>query len=322
MIRYSPRGVFESANANLEECSPRDAEPGSVLWLNVTGIHDVESITTIADVFQLHPLTLEDIVNTGHPPKAEEFDEYIFLVLKILNYDSATERIEPENVSLVLSQNYVLSFHERDSEVFNAIRQRISRKQSSLRSTGADFLAYSLVDAILDGYFETIEKIGERINVLDDEILTRTDSALISQVQSLKWDLLFLRKSIWPLREAVASLLRTQSSLVGPETRTFLRDAHDHTIQVMDILETYRDMIGGMHELFLSSINNRMNEVMKVLTLIATIFIPLTFISSIYGMNFANMPELNWRYGYFVVLAAMALVGLGLLVYFRRRKWF
>ena len=318
ILQFSREGVRERRGAGLEDCRP--PQEGAA-WININGVHDVAAVEQVGRQFGLHPLTLEDIVNTGQRPKAEEFEHYIFLVMKMISFDAERAAVVIENVSLVLGDNFVLSFQEREGDLFDGVRERLRNGKGKLRGAGADFLAYSLMDAVLDGYFVAIEKLGDHIEELDDAILARAESRLMDDIHHIKRELLYLRKSVWPLREAIAVLEKSDTPLLGATTRTFLRDLYDHSIQAMDMIETYRDIIGGMHDTYLSSISNRMNEVMKVLTLIATIFIPLTFIAGVYGMNFAYMPELQWRYGYFVILGIMALIGVGLVIYFRKRHW-
>ncbi|MEX0617929.1 MAG: magnesium/cobalt transporter CorA [Pseudohongiellaceae bacterium] len=320
IMTYSHDGVEELRSATLEDCR-KSVASDSIRWININGLHDVKTIETLTRQFSLHPLTLEDIVNSGQRPKAEEFHHYIFLVLKMLSYDDARKTFSIENISLILGENYVISFQEKKGDLFDPIRDRIRTGKGRLRSSGADFLAYSLMDAVLDGYFIAIEKLGDHIEEVDEAILAGNDTGQMAVIHRMKRELLYLRKSVWPLREEISQLEKSSSPLISAATKTFLRDLYDHNIQVIDMVETYRDILGGMHDTYLSSISHRMNEVMKVLTIIATIFIPLTFVAGVYGMNFQYMPELEWRYGYFVVMGIMAVIGGGLLVYFRKRKW-
>ncbi|MBU1007086.1 MAG: magnesium/cobalt transporter CorA, partial [Candidatus Omnitrophica bacterium] len=231
------------------------------------------------------------------------------------------KKIESEQVSLVLGRNFVLSFQETEGDVFDPIRNRIKNAKSRIRSMGADYLAYSLLDAVIDNYFAIIEKLGERIEDMEEDLMNNPTPKTLRIIHTLKRDMIFLRKSVWPLREVVNNMERGDTELIKDPTRIFLRDVYDHTIQVIDSVETFRDTVSGMLDIYLSSISNKMNEVMKVLTIIATIFIPTTFIAGIYGMNFHNMPELSWKYGYPAVWAVIILVILGMLAYFRRRKW-
>ena len=320
IIRYSPDRVEENPAAALSDCSRPPAGSG-VIWINVYGIHDVELVQNLADRFSLHPLTTEDIVNAHQRPKAEDFEGYLFFALRMLTYDEERNSVESENISLVVGPGYLVSFQEEEGDVLGPLRERIRAGQGRVRSSGSDYLAYRIMDAVVDEYFVAIEKLGDHVERLDELILAKTDSGQMRELQRLKREILFFRKAVWPLREEIAAIEKGDSKLIGRSTRLYLRDLYDHTIQIIDMIETYRDIIGGMHDTFLSSISNRMNEVMKVLTIIATIFIPLTFIAGIYGMNFAHMPELAWPAGYFLVLGLMAAIAGGMLVFFRKRGW-
>jgi magnesium transporter len=320
ILNYSRQHLEEIQNARLEDCV-RLRETSTITWINVNGIHDVEAIQTLADLFGLHPLTTEDISNTHQRPKVEEFDDYILFVLKMLTYDEDRQTIDNENVSLILGKDYVISFQERAGDVLDPLRQRIRSAKGKLRSAGADYLAYAIMDGVVDEYFVALEKLGDHIEEIDDQILTAPDSSHMSELHRLKREIVFLRKAIWPLRENASVIEKSTSPLIGESIRPFLRDLYDHTIQIIDLVETYRDIIGGMHDTYLSSVGNRMNEVMKVLTIIGTIFIPLTFIAGIYGMNFDYMPELKWTWGYFGLLTIMAAIGLVMLGIFKKRKW-
>jgi magnesium transporter len=266
---------------------------------------------------------LEDILNTDHRPKVEDFGKYIYIVLKMLSYDNANNEVVSEQVSLVLGSNFVLSFQEdiTSGDVFNPIRERIRTDGSQIRTMGADYLAYSLMDIVIDNYFVVLETLGERIDDIEEELVTNPASQTLQGIHNLKKEMLYLRKSVWPLREVIYSLERSESQLVTKTTAVYLRDVYDHTIQVIDTIETFRDTVSGMLDIYLSSVSNRLNSVMKVLTVIATIFMPLTFLAGVYGMNFRHMPELEWTWGYPVVLLVMFSVGISMLVYFRKKKW-
>ncbi|MDH5187197.1 MAG: magnesium/cobalt transporter CorA [candidate division WOR-3 bacterium] len=318
ILDYDESQVQEKIAEKIEECFPFKDKP-TVTWINIDGIHKVEVIEKIGNCFNLHPLILEDILNTGQRPKIEDFGEHIFLVLKMLYY--LEKEITIEQVSLILGPNFVISFQEREGDVFNNIRERIRNNKGRIRKMGADYLAYSLLDAIVDGYFVILEKVGEEIEDIEEKLIKNPTPKTVQIIHNLKREMISLRKSVWPLREVVGVLERGESSLIKKTTGIYLRDVYDHTIQVIDTIETYRDMISGMLDIYLSSISNRMNEVMKILTIIATIFIPLTFIAGIYGMNFRFMPELGWRLGYPAVLFIMVIIGIVMLFYFRRKKW-
>jgi magnesium transporter len=271
--------------------------------------------------FGIHPLVLEDILHTGQRPKVEDLGDYIFIVLKMLYHDDQEDEMLGEQVSLLLGQNCVISFQEREGDIFNPIRERIRNSKGRIRRAGADYLAYALVDAIVDHYFVILEKMGEKIESLEEELVTNPTPETLQIIHKLKRNLIFLRKSVWPLREVINALERGESPLITEPTGIYLRDVYDHSIQVIDTIETFRDMVSGMLDIYLSSLSNRMNEVMKVLTIIATIFIPLTFIAGIYGMNFKFMPELEWHWGYPTALIVMLLIVGSMFIYFRRKKW-
>ncbi|MBM3298202.1 MAG: magnesium/cobalt transporter CorA, partial [Candidatus Aminicenantes bacterium] len=302
------------------DCVPfRDTE--TVTWMNVDGIHDAALIQELGSCYGIHPLTLEDIMTTSQRPKLEDYGDYLFLVVKMLHprRDGGEERFE--QVSLIIGPNHLLSFLEDVGDVFDQVRERIRNGKGRIRNLGSDYLAYALLDAIVDGYFLELEKIGDEIEALEGEILKEPKTAVVQRIHHLKREMIFLRKSVWPLREAIARLERRESPLVKDSTTVFLKDVYDHTIQVIDTVETFRDMLTGMLDTYLTSVSNRMNEVMKVLTLIATIFMPLTFIAGVYGMNFKHMPELGWKWGYWGALGLMGLVAGVMFVMFKRKKW-
>jgi magnesium transporter len=303
--------------------APADAvkRPPGLLWLNVDGVHDAKLIEGLGESFQLHPLAIEDIMHTGQRPKVEAYPNHLFLVLRMLRWNEEADEIDDEQVSLALGETWVLSFQERVGDVFDPIRERLESKRGRIQTMGADYLAYSLVDAIVDQYFIVLETLGERIETLGEDLTEHADRDMVTAIRRLKRELLYMRKSVWPLREVINTLQRDQDELISESTAPYLRDLYDHTIQIIDTMETYRDMVSGLMDLYLSTISNRMNEVMKVLTMIATIFIPLSFVAGVYGMNFSFMPELKWHYGYFGALGVMAVVAVGMLIYFRRKKW-
>jgi magnesium transporter len=320
VLDYAEGTFDEKELRRAADCAPFRDRP-TVTWINVDGIHDLDRVREIGDVFGLHPLLLEDIANTRQRPKIEEYGETLFLVLKMLYVDDRG-RVDAEQVSLVLGRNVVISFQEREGDVFETIRDRIRNAKGRIRGMGADYLAYSLIDAIVDNYFLILEGVGDRIEELEEEIVSETDSDVLHEIRRLKTEALTLRRSVWPLREVVNALTRGESALLRQETLPYLRDVYDHTVQVVDTVETYRDLIAGMRDTYLTVLSNRMNEVMKVLTVIATIFIPLTFVAGIYGMNFERqMPELTWPYGYITVWMVMIAIAIGMIVYFKRKKW-
>lgn len=295
-------------------------KPG-VTWLDIDGVHQTEILEAVGAHANLHPLVIEDIHNTYQRPKVEDYEDYLYIVLKMISWDGDANEVRAEQVSLILGKNYVLSFKEDPGDIFDPIRQRLRESKGRIRKMGADYLAYSLLDQVVDHYFLILENLGEQIEDLEEELITNPDASTLQTIHHLKRELIFLRKSVWPLREAISSLERGESPLFQSDTLVYLRDVYDHAIQVIDTIETFRDMVSGMLDIYLSSVSNRMNEVMKVLTIIATIFIPLTFIAGIYGMNFVNMPELQWPWGYFMVWGVMIIIFIGMLIFFKRKKW-
>ena len=320
IIDYDEAQFQEIEASAIEDCFPFKDKP-TVTWINIEGIHQVELLEGISNFFGLHPLVLEDILNTDQRPKLEDFDDYVFVVLKMSRYDNQSGEMEGEQISLILGPNYVVSFQEKSGDVFDPIRERIRNSKGRIRKMGADYLAYALIDTLVDNYFVVLEQVGERVEFLEEELVTNPTPETLQTIHNLKRDMIFLRKSVWPLREVIGTLERGEPSLIGESIVVYLRDVYDHTIQVIDAIETFRDMISGMLDIYLSSVSNRMNEVMKVLTIIATIFIPLTLIVGIYGMNFQYMPELGWRWGYPLVWLVMLAIGASMLAYFRRKKW-
>lgn len=320
LVDYDESSFQEREVSTIEECFPFKDKP-TVTWINVDGLHEVEVVEALGKHFDLHPLVMEDIVHTGQRPKLEDYENTLFIVLKMLRYDEEKEQIDEEQVSLILGPTWVISFQEKEGDVFDPIRDRIRNGKGRIRKMGPDYLTYALLDAVVDNYFILLEKLGDRVEALGEEVVVHPGPKALKEIHELKQELLFLRKSVWPLREVISGMQRGESSLFEEHTLIYLRDVYDHTIQVIDTVETFRDMISGMLDIYLSSISNRMNEVMKVLTIIATIFIPLTFVAGIYGMNFLHMPELKWRFGYFAVLGLMAAIAGTMLLYFKRKKW-
>ncbi len=319
ILDYDETQFQEREVKDIQECFPFKETP-AVTWINIDGIHDVEIIEKIGKNFDLHPLILEDIMNTHQRPKAEDYGNHLYIVLKMLSYNGETQETQAEQVSLVLGENYVISFQEREGDIFESIRERIRSGKGRIRKMGPDYLAYSLLDTVVDHYFIILEKDGEKIEALEDKVVTEPRPETLQEIHKLKRDMIFLRRSVWPLRELINGLERGESPLIHKPTRVYLRDVYDHTIQVIDTVETYRDMLSGMHDTYLSSVSNRMNEVMKVLTIIATIFIPLTFIAGIYGMNFEFMPELKWHWAYFSVWGVILIIAVLMLIFFRRKN--
>ena len=313
---HTERRIVQS----IEECFPYKDMP-SVTWINVDGLHDVAMLERLAHDYGLHPLTIEDIVNTQQRPKVEFFDNYIALNLKMYTFDINTYELDIDHVSLVLGKNFVLTFQERQGDLFDAIRARIQYNKGKIKKGGADYLAYSLLDAIVDGYFKVLDRIGDEIENIEEKLFTNPESSILEDLHDLRQELIFFRKTVWPLRTIMNELDRQETELIEDSTSVYLRDLYDHVVQVIETLETFREMLSGHLEVYLSTISNKTNEIMKFLTIIGTIFIPLTFIAGVYGMNFKHMPELEWRWGYYLIWAVMIGIGVALLAYFRKKNW-
>jgi len=319
-ICYDEAQFEEKPIRDARECFPLRPEP-AVTWLNVSGIHDVAVIQEIGNHFELHPLLLEDIVNTDQRPKVEDYERHLYIVLKMLYLQNNGTEIQSEQVSLILGPTYVVTFQEDGLDPLAPIRDRLRHNKGNARKMRADYLAYSMMDAIIDNYFIVLEKTGERLTALDEELLDAPTPQTLGKIHRLQRELLFLRKAVWPVREVLGHLERGGSALIAPPTVIYLRDVYDHVIEVIETVESFRDHGASLLETYVSVISYRANEIMKVLTVIATIFLPLTFIVGLYGMNFAYMPELKWRWGYPAVLFGMMLVTAFMLLYFRRKKW-
>jgi magnesium transporter len=321
MIDYDEHHYECKEVGNIEECFPIKDMSG-MKWINIDGLHQVDIIEKIGTHLGIHPLTMEDILNTGERPKLDEFEDHAFIILKMLYHGKIKNEITAEQVSMILGKNYVVTFQETIGDVFDPIRERLKGGKGRMRKMGSDYLAFALIDAIVDNYFVVLESIGERMELLEVAAVEAASRQTLREIHRLRSELLFLRKVIWPLREVISCLERSESELVREATKVYLRDVYDHAIQVIDNVETYRDMFSSMLEVYVSSVSNRMNEIMKVLTIIATIFIPLTFIAGVYGMNFGlQMPPLDWDYGFLAIILLDLVVSLIMLAYFRRRKW-
>ncbi|MDP5157582.1 MAG: magnesium/cobalt transporter CorA [Flaviramulus sp.] len=316
---YTKDYVVEKELTNVEECF--DFEEGSITWININGLNHVKAIEKIGEHYELHPLVLEDIVNISQRPKIDEYDDYLFVVLKMLYYD-ANEKIVSEQVSFILGKDYVLSFQESEGDVFDSVRERIRHAKGRVRSMKSDYLLYVLIDAVVDHYFSVIEILGDKIEDFETEIFSGNVKEDISkEIQDLKREILRVRRAIFPLREVLNRIEKNESALVDPKTHTYYRDIYDHLIQVSENIDIYREMIWSLMDMYMTTISNKMNEVMKVLTIMASIFIPLTFIAGVYGMNFEYIPELKYKNAYFVLWGVMIVIFLGMLLYFKRKKW-
>lgn len=320
LIDYDEEHVHEREIKDIEECFPFKGKP-SVTWINIDGLHQVGIIEKLGAHFDIHPLILEDIIHTEQRPKAEDLESYAFIVLKMLYYDEKDDQVKGEQVSLILGPHFLISFQEQAGDVFNPIRNRIRNGKGRIRKAGSDYLAYAIMDAIVDQYFVILETVGEKMEAIEEALLGNPTAQTLDSIHAMKREMIFFRKQVWPLREVVGGLARGESPLISQTTEIYLRDVYDHTIQVIDTMESLRDVLSGMLDIYLSTISNKMNEVMKLLTIIATIFIPLTFIAGVYGMNFKYMPELEWHWGYFLSLAVMAGLAIFMVFYFRRKTW-
>ncbi len=324
IITYDSKSVREAEAKDAEDCFSYAKDRKKTTWVDIEGLKDMKLLEDLCKKFGAHPLVIEDILQTVQRPKMEDYDEYLFIVARMLFYEEKNGTTTSEQVSMILGRNYIISFQEKTGGIFNKIKERIRKGKGKIRRSGPDFIAYAILDMIVDNYFVILERLGEKIESMEAAVVADPSPRMLQKVRKLKREMLTLRKSVWPLRELLLSLERESTSqrpLIRKETAVYLRDVYDHTIQVIDTTETFRDVASGMVDIYLSSLSNRMNEIMKVLTIIGTIFIPLTFITGVYGMNFRFMPELEHQYGYFAVWAAMLVVAVVMLAYFRKKKW-
>lgn len=320
IITYNSSAVLESEGSNLEKCLSITSKVEGITWINIEGLNDTALIKEVSAHYNLHPLTVENILNVGQRSKVEVFDGYIFITLNILSWHPTSHTFHTEPLSFVVGKNFLLSFQEKKSPFFNAIYQRLhAGSAQNLQQNDSDYLVYLLIDTVVDQYFVVLEGLGNAVEALEEKIITENPENP-RQLHHLKHQILMLRKAIWPVREMISHLSQEQI-LISPFTRVYLRDVYDHVIQAIDIIETFWEMLEGLLSIYLSSMSNRMNEVMKILTVVATLFIPVTFLTGIFGMNFKYMPELNWRWSYYIVLGVMFLIALIMLYYFRRKKW-
>jgi magnesium transporter len=320
VVEYDETHCQELETKVVEECFSFKGKP-TVTWINVDGIHEIDVLEKLGECYGIHSLVLEDVLNTDHRAKVEDYGDYIYTVLKMISFDDETQGIAVEQISLILGSNFLISFQERQGKVFDQLRERIRKGNGRIRKMGADYLAYSLLDLIVDHYFIALERLGEKIEVLEEQIVDRPSPETLQILHHLKGEMLSFRKFVWPLREAIVRLERGGYSLIQESTQIYLRDVYDHTIQVIDTIETFREMLSGMLDIYLSSLSNKTNEVMKILTIIATIFMPLTFLAGVYGMNFRYMPELEKQWGYPAILLIMFAVCIFMFAYFKRKKW-
>lgn len=320
-IFYNEQELLEKEYSTIEDCLADKSSKG-IRWINIDGLHDTALIAKLGKAYDVHALTLEDIVHTKQRSKIENFDHYDYVVMKMVYLTENAKSVLVEQMSFLLFKDCVISFQERVGDVFEPLRNRIRNSKGVIRKVGSDYLLYALIDSIVDHYFVVLENIEERIEMIDDALLQGADQQVLREIHDLRREVVQFKKTTWPLRELTNALLRDESKLIKKSTKVFIRDVYDHTVQILDTLESQRDTVTGLLEMYQSSVGNKMNEVMKVLTIIATLFIPPTFVAGIYGMNFDNMPELHTQTGYFVALSVMGVSILGMLSYFKKKDWF
>ena len=320
-LSYGPEAVHDASSVQLADILPEPETPG-VHWINMDGLHEPGMLELLDTRFGVHRLVLEDVLSTNQRPKTEDYGRYFFVVLKMLAYDEETHSVTSEQVSMIVIDNLLFSFQERPGDVFDPVRRRLREGKGRIRGKGADYLAYALIDAVVDSYFAVLERIGDRIEDLEEQALIDASVETVHEIHNLRRETLILRRAVWPLRDALGPMYRGDIDQITPETRIFLRDVHDHAVQVIDTVESLREVLAAAMDLHLSSVSNRMNEVMKVLTIIATIFIPLSFFAGVYGMNFEYMPELSMPWAYPALWVFMTAIALAMLGYFKHKGWF
>lgn len=322
LVEYDVRGVSEKVVATVEELPASSLDDGKVRWVEFNGLGDVEQLKALGEKYGLHPLALEDVMNTGQRPKAEVYDDQLFIVAQMMYRDGNDDRLCGEQISMFIIKGMLITIQEDDrNDVFDPVRERLRVGRGYIRKLGPDYLAYALIDAIIDHAFPILECIGEALELLEDELLERPTRACVGSLHELRRTLVHLRRAIWPERDLINALLHDETSLISKQTKVFLRDAYDHSVRIMDLVEGYRELCASLLELYLSAVSQRTNEIMRVLTVISAIFIPLTFVAGVYGMNFENMPELKTPVGYFVCLGVMAAIAGGQIVFFKRKGW-
>ncbi|HZK60705.1 MAG TPA: magnesium/cobalt transporter CorA [Anaerovoracaceae bacterium] len=320
LLSYTEDG-FQEKLIDVNKMSPLIASKSKIHLIAVEGIHDVDIINKLGDVFGLHPLVLEGVLNTDNRPKIENYDKYTYIVAKLLMYDEKQSEFTTEQESFILGENYVISFSERKTEIYSTVQERIRQGAGHTRKMGADYLLYSLLDVIVDNYFNVLEKLSDEIELAEDELISNPSPDTLKVIHKFKRQMLYMHKAVWPLREVIGVMERNEIILMKESTSIYMRDLYDHVIQIMETVETLRDILSSMLDMYLSSISNRMNEVMKILTIISTVFIPLTFITGVYGMNFSHMPELNWSFMYPIVWIIMISIAVLMLSFFKKKKW-
>lgn len=321
IIEYSKDTLIENEDATVKEIQHYLSTP-EVTWINVQGISDTTLIDTIGHDFGMHPLVMEDILNTTQRAKLEDYKQNLYIVLRMLKYNHATDSVDGEQISLFIRKDCVITFQESDQDLFKSIRERIRKPNTKIREMGTDYLTYTIIDWIIDQYFVILEKVDDKLESLEEDLLNNPQTSTLLKIERTKREIILLRKSVWPTRDLISQFTRLDSPLINDSSRVFMRDVYDHTIQLIDTIESFRDIVSGMLDLYLSNLTQRTNEIMKVLTVVSTIFVPLTFLASLYGMNFDNIPELHYQYGYYVLLGVMFMIGSAMVLYFRRKNWF
>ncbi|MBF0199788.1 MAG: magnesium/cobalt transporter CorA [Desulfamplus sp.] len=308
---------------NIHDIKDLSIPPDEMLsWININGLHDTSAIKEIGHLFGIHPLALEDIVNTGQRPKMEEFDASVFIVIKMIRFDMDNKMMVNEQLSIIMGENFVLTFQERPGDVFNPVRERIRRQKGRIRNSGSDYLAYALMDTVVDNYIHIVERLGEKIEDLEEDILNSPDSGVMEKISSFKREINYLRKSIRPAREAMAQITKLENGMISHGAIPFFKDLTDLITHVTEAIDTYRDLLTDQLSIYNSVVSNRMNDIMKILTMFSSIFIPLTFITGIYGTNFDYLPELNYRYSYFILWGVIIFIASSLTLFFKRKGWF
>ncbi len=320
IMDYDAESLKEVTVSSSQKCEEYLEKP-TVTWMHVTGLHDTSIIEKFGKLLDIHELVLEDVLNTAQRPKYEDHGDLIFIVVKKLHWIPEEDDVLAEHVAVLIGNGYVLSFQESEQDVFDAVRERIRTSTGRARKVGADYLGYALIDSIVDDYYIVLEHVDDRVEMIHESVTKNANTETLKVIQRLRKELVYVRKMLWPLRETISSFEDSESELIQKETRPYIRDLYEHTIQIMDNLELLRDTLTSAFEIYLSMVSNRMNDSMRVLTVIATIFIPLTFVAGIYGMNFDNMPELHWKMGYAYVWVVMGIIGVGMFTYFRKRRW-
>lgn len=321
-LQYDSEKISEKSLDNQRDIVFHQSPDDRVDWYDIRGLHDTSLLETTGKMFSIHPLILEDIADINQRPKFEEYENGIFIIIRALDFDSVKLEVKTEQIALFFRRGLLFSFQETESDTFATIRKRVQVGHGRIRRKGADYLAYALLDAITDNYFHVLDKVEETIEDIEDNILNNPDIRVKARIHNLKKELLIIKKSISPLREAISRFTKSEHEFIDENTMLYVRDLYDHTIQVMDMTESYRDMLNGLQDLYLSEISFKMNQVMQVLTVVTTIFVPLSFLTGLYGMNFEYIPELHYQSGYFILWGAMLLIAIGLLYYFKRKNWF